>query len=201
MHLSLGRYAVDGYIFQAIMQDFSLDPRQVYCLIFYQYSYHVDRLLELPPKLDAWTNKQAIPFLEKNKEHAHNLDTTTESWKQYAARLSLPLQWTEVVKNKKRTTTPPASPLKITEHEKETDETTTAIPSQSSPHDASFGFTTDEWFEPHPYVIDLPETSPETNIRILAETEYRKSSNPTEWLRYMTSVRYAVDGFTIDKII
>ena len=91
MYLSLGRYAVDGYIFQAIMQDFSLDPLQVYCLIFYQYSYHVDRLLELPPKLEAWTNKRTIPFLEKNKQHALNTDTTIESWKQYAARLSLPL--------------------------------------------------------------------------------------------------------------
>jgi hypothetical protein len=202
MYLSLGRYVVDGYIFQAIMQDFSLDPLQVYCLIFYQYSYHVDRLLELPPKLDAWTSKRAIPFLEKNKEHALNVDTTTESWKQYAARLSLPLQWTEVLKNKKRTTTPPASPMKITEHEKKADdETTTAIPLPSPPHDESLEFTTDEWFEPPPYVTDLPETSPETNIRNLAETEYCKSSTPTEWLRYMTLGRYVVDGFTFNKII
>ena len=51
--------------------------------------------------------------------------------------------------------------MKITEHEKETDETTSAIPPPLPPQvESPFEFTTDVWFEPHPYVTNLPETSP-----------------------------------------
>ena len=35
MYLSLGRYVVDGYIFQAIMEDITLDPLQVHCMVYY----------------------------------------------------------------------------------------------------------------------------------------------------------------------
>jgi hypothetical protein len=48
------------------------------------------------------------------------------------------------------------------------------------------------------YVSDLPETSPETNLRVMTEQEYRKLTTPSNWHRYFTLGRYAVDGFTID---
>ena len=44
-----------------------------------------------------------------------------------------------------------------------------------------------------------PETSPETNIRILGEMEYRESVTPTLWHCYITLGRYATDGFSFDS--
>ena len=102
MYLTLGRYAVDGYIFQAIIEDFPLDSLQAHCVIYYQYSYHFDRQLEIPPLLEKWAHQQSIPFLEKNKQDALLLDTTKASWKDYSDRLSLPHQWTEVAKKSKK---------------------------------------------------------------------------------------------------
>ena len=114
MYLSLGRYVVDGYIFQAIMEDITLDPLQVHCMVYYQYSYHVDRFMDLPAHLEDWTRRLSIPFLEKHKPHALTADTKVESWRKYSARLSLPHQWTEVAK-KKRLKTPESSPSKTKE--------------------------------------------------------------------------------------
>jgi hypothetical protein len=62
-YLTLGRYAVGGYIFQAVMEDFDLDPLQAHCVIYYNYSYYSDRCMEIPSKLKAWTQKYSIPCL------------------------------------------------------------------------------------------------------------------------------------------
>ena len=80
MYLSLGRYAVNGYIFQAIMEEFTLEPFHAYCVMHFQYSCHFDRNMPFPSKLEARTSKQAIPFLEKHKPcSALLIDTITES--------------------------------------------------------------------------------------------------------------------------
>ena len=62
-------------------------------------------------------------------------------------------------------------------------------------------FSVSEWFDAPPYVSDLPETSPESNIRSMTELEYRKSTTPTKWFRYLTLGRYVMDGFTFDSCI
>ena len=66
------------------------------------------------------------------------------------------------------------------------------------PDDSIFSFETTEWTDPPPFVTDLPETSPDTNIRLLGEKKYRDSTNPTKWQRFVELGRYAVDGFTFD---
>ncbi|KAI2494434.1 hypothetical protein MHU86_20117 [Fragilaria crotonensis] len=68
----------------------------------------------------------------------------------------------------------------------------------SPPVDAVFDFSVTEWLDAPLYVSDLPETSPETNLRAMTEQEYRKSTTPFNWHRYFTLGRYAVDGFTFD---
>jgi hypothetical protein len=198
--LSLGRYAVDGYIFQAVVQDCSIDPLQVYCVIYYQYTYHLDRLLELPYKLEARTRKRAIPFLEKHKQPALIVDTKKVTWKKYAASLSLSHQWTEV-NQKTKHASPPMPPLHTMDVTNASPVTASTSPTVPPLQDDTLDFSTDVWFDPPPYITDLPEISPETNIHILAEIEYRKSAIPTEWLRYMTLGRYAVDGFTFNTIM
>ena len=69
------------------------------------------------------------------------------------------------------------------------------------PDDSIFSFDTDEWIDPPTFVTELPETSPETNIRILGEKEYRESVTPTRWHRYIVLGRYAMDGFTFDTLM
>ena len=64
--------------------------------------------------------------------------------------------------------------------------------------EAGFDFSITEWLEAPLYVSDLPETTPETNLRAMTEQEYRKSTTPSHWHRYLTLGRYAVDGFTFD---
>jgi hypothetical protein len=68
----------------------------------------------------------------------------------------------------------------------------------SPPVDAVFDFSVTEWLDAPLYVSDLPETSPETNLRAMTEQEYRKSTTPSNWHRYFILGRYAVDGFTFD---
>ncbi len=52
-----------------------------------------------------------------------------------------------------------------------------------SPHDPSddhiFAFDISNWIDPPVYVTNLPETSPDSNIRVMAEQEYRKSTTAT----------------------
>ena len=67
--------------------------------------------------------------------------------------------------------------------------------------DSIFSFDTDEWIDPPIFVTELPETSPETNLRILGEKEYRDSVTPTRWHRYIVLGRYALDGFTFDSLM
>ena len=63
-------------------------------------------------------------------------------------------------------------------------------------------FSVSDWFDAPPaYVSDLPETSPESNIRTMTELEYRKTTTPTKWFRYLTLGRYVMDGFTFDSCI
>ena len=42
-----------------------------------------------------------------------------------------------------------------------------------------FSFDTTDWVDPPIFVTELPETSEESNIRILGEKEYRASVTPT----------------------
>jgi hypothetical protein len=64
--------------------------------------------------------------------------------------------------------------------------------------DPVFDFNSNDWIDMPPYVSDLPEKDPDTNIRALTELEYRKSTTPFNWHRYLTLGRYSVDGFTFD---
>jgi hypothetical protein len=83
--------------FKPSWKTFDMDPIQAHCVICYNYSYHSDRRMEIPSELKAWTQKHAIPFLEKEKPNALTVDTKRDSSKKYAARSLLPLQWTEAV--------------------------------------------------------------------------------------------------------
>jgi hypothetical protein len=69
------------------------------------------------------------------------------------------------------------------------------------PDDPIFDFTRTDWLDPPTFITNLPETTKESNIRDMAEKEYRASTTPTAWHRYVTLGRYATDGFTFDSIM
>ena len=95
-YLTLGRYALSGPDFDAAMEDYASDPIKVHCLIWYNFHYHVDRYMESPPKLEAWATKFSQPYLEKHRESALLLDTTTTKWTVYAKQQSLTESWSQV---------------------------------------------------------------------------------------------------------
>ena len=64
-----------------------------------------------------------------------------------------------------------------------------------------FSFDTTDWIDPPIFATDLPETSEESNIRILGEKEYSNSVTPTLWHRYLTHGRSATDGYTFDSLM
>jgi hypothetical protein len=43
------------------------------------------------------------------------------------------------------------------------------------PDDSLFEFTTTVWLDPPTYVTNRPETTPDSNIRVMAEKEYRRT--------------------------
>jgi hypothetical protein len=70
-----------------------------------------------------------------------------------------------------------------------------------TPDEPLFDFSTTDWIDPPVFTTTLPETNPESNIRAQTETEYRLSTTPTAWNRYITLGRHVTDGFTFDSIM
>ena len=73
----------------------------MHCLIWYQYSYHLDLKIDIPPKLQSWATLRSQPFLFKHSESVFQLDTSKISWKEYSRCHSLSNPWSEV-NHKKR---------------------------------------------------------------------------------------------------
>jgi hypothetical protein len=101
-YLILGCYVLDGFSFDSTMDDKTNDPLKVYCIVWYQYSYHLNHKIDIEHhKLQAWASTRSQPYLSSHALSAFLLDTKQTSWKEYACAHSLSNQWTEV-KNKKK---------------------------------------------------------------------------------------------------
>ena len=61
--------------------------KQTFCskVIWYNFMYHVDRKIDLHPKLLAWATEMARPHLEQLDPSFLRLDTTTTTWSQIAS--------------------------------------------------------------------------------------------------------------------
>jgi hypothetical protein len=188
-YLALGRYSMSGFDFDKLMNVPAGDVLKIHRAIWYNYVFHVDRDMECSPKLAAWAVKRSKPYLTTHENNALLVNTVSTSWRQYEVEQ-------DVLDNK----------LQV--NEKIVDLTDADDPDDThlykidvSPDETIFDFTVDDWIEPPVYVTKLPETTPDTNIRALAEAEYRKSTTPTAWHRFVTLGRYVVDGFTFDSIM
>jgi hypothetical protein len=108
-YLTLGRYVVDGFTFDAIMEEGSTDPLKMHCLIWYQYAYYLDHKIDIPPKLQAWAATRSQPYLAKHAESVFLLDAKTTSWKEFSRHQSLSNPWSAVShKQRKQKTVAPS---------------------------------------------------------------------------------------------
>ena len=102
-YITLGRYATDGFTFDSIMSELLIDPRKVHCLIWFQYSYHLDHKIAIPDKLHAWYSDRSKLFLVTNHlTSAFDLDTTKSTWNDYSRSQSLSNPWSEVQSAKQK---------------------------------------------------------------------------------------------------
>ena len=180
-YLVLGRYALSGTAFDTLMNHPAEQALKIHRVIWYNYAFHVDRNMECSPKLAAWAVQRSKPYLATNQPNALLIDTISTRWEQYQAEQQAKRHSDEMID--------------LTESV-DTQLTTPNVP----PDEPDFDFTVAEWIDPPVYVTNL-ETTPDSDVRALAEEEYRKSTTPTAWHRYVTLGRYVVDGFTFDSIM
>ena len=181
---------MSGSDFDMLMNDPAEDVLKIQRVIWYNYAFHVDRNMECSPKLAAWAAQRSKPYLTMQHSNALLVDTVSTSCKQYEAKHEV-LSDNELHVNDKFVDLTDAADIVDTQL------TTTNVPPDETP----FDFTVVDWIEPPAYVTNLPATSPDSDIRAMAEAEYQKSTTPMLWQRFLTLGRYAVDGFTFDSIM
>ena len=189
-YLALGRYSMSGFDFDILMNVSDKEALKIHRVIWYNYAFHADRNMECSPKLAAWAVQRSKPYLTTHQTKALLVDTVSTSWRQYEAEQ-------EALPENKSQINVELVDLTDADDTADTQLTTINVPSDETP----FDFTVVDWIEPPVYVTNLPEMTPDSDIRVLAEAEYRKSTTPTAWHRFLTLGRYAVDGFTFDSIL
>ena len=68
----------------------------MHCLIWFQYVYHLDYLIEIPEKLQAWAVTRSQAFLSKHSPSAIIVDTKKVNWTDFSSSRSLSNPWSEV---------------------------------------------------------------------------------------------------------
>ena len=101
-YMVLGRYAIDGFTFDSLMDSINTEPKSAFCAIWYQYTYHLDRNMAIPPKLQQWAQHRAQPFLAKHAYATFQVDTLRAPWKLYSRLNTLPNPWAEVQGSKQK---------------------------------------------------------------------------------------------------
>ena len=100
-YLTLGRYVTDGFTFDSIMDEASTEPHKMHCLIWYQFKYHTDNSMELPPKLNSWALDRTQPYLLNHSVSAFTLNTKKTNWKDFSRAQSISNPWLEVKEKSK----------------------------------------------------------------------------------------------------
>ena len=80
-YITLGYYTVeDGTEFDVEWHAMLVDPLRIHRLFWYNYLYHIDREMQIPPKLDTWAVYVSRPYILEN--HIASLSMNTQiPWK------------------------------------------------------------------------------------------------------------------------
>jgi hypothetical protein len=137
-YLTLGRYVTDGFSFDSLMESIDTEPNAAFCAIWYQINYYLDRQMEIPFKLQQWSQHRAQPFLAKHAYATFQVDTLRTSWAEFSRLNSLPNPWAEVQnpkqKQKKRQKSKVTNPYKKSKRPSTTPAT---IPEEDSTNNTS----------------------------------------------------------------
>ena len=137
-YITLGRYVTDGFFFDSLMESIDTEPKAALCAIWYQLNYHLDRNMEIPFKLQQWSQHRAQPLLAKHAYATFQVDALRTSWADFSRLNSLPNPWAEVnspkQKQKKRPKTKVTNPYK---KPKRPSATPATIPEEESTNNTS----------------------------------------------------------------
>ena len=100
-YLTLGRSALSGPNFDTLINDQEVEALKLHCVIWFNYMFHVDGMLECPPKLEAWAIQISKPYLTKYQINTLSVDTSSITWKSYAKQQSLSENWSQVKQKSK----------------------------------------------------------------------------------------------------
>ena len=90
-YITLGYYAIDDCLaFDREWRIFGTNPLMMYQIIWYNYMYHVDRAIDIPPKLYAWATAIAQPYLQQNNPNLLEMDTLIKDWTELKASSTSP---------------------------------------------------------------------------------------------------------------
>ena len=80
-YINLGYYALDnGDEFDAAWENFAANPRHVHHIVWYNYQDHMDRDMQVPPKLHHWaTTVSKSHLIEHGDDEFLDIDTLTIS--------------------------------------------------------------------------------------------------------------------------
>ena len=79
---TLAYYALDdGMQFDKEWEKFETDPIIIHRIIWYNYMYQMDRDMDVVPKLNAWANQIAHPYLLEHEPMSIDMDTMKYAYK------------------------------------------------------------------------------------------------------------------------
>ncbi|KAI2512020.1 hypothetical protein MHU86_2308 [Fragilaria crotonensis] len=115
-YLSLGFFVFEEDCFECdkLWADMEKDPLQVHRSIWYNFRFHIDQMMDIPPKLNAWAINVTRAYLSHfDPSTLYETDTLAYSWKtmpfmETSMEVDSPTDWIPVT-NRRRSKSPPAS--------------------------------------------------------------------------------------------
>lgn len=106
----LGRYAVNGELFEMAWNESETDPIRLHSIIWYNYIYQIKRKMLVPDKLEVWATKLSQPLLAVKEPSIMTTDTLTTTWQSIAATKGFSMTpWKKVGPQKGRSQSAKAS--------------------------------------------------------------------------------------------
>ena len=100
-YVTLGYYVFDDCtVFDKHWATFSTDTIFCHCVIWFNFVYHVDRKLDIPPILQEWATGISQPNLNSHSSKFLQIDTTLQTWSELINDTTMNIdssdKWTEV---------------------------------------------------------------------------------------------------------
>ena len=109
-YINLGYYAImEGSMFDLEWFLMSTNPIKMYRIIWYNFLFHVDRDMDIPPLLNEWATKVSQPYLKTHDPASLDMNTLHNRWKDLTFTDTMEIDdnsWTEVRTTSKSRSSP-----------------------------------------------------------------------------------------------